>query len=263
MFVVPHPAVESAAATWSAAPAGAGLRAPLEARGARTVVVAPGDINEAKQLDALLAAVATLPDDVHVARRRSQRIEGYDAVRGPALAASAGGCPLETDVTDDDFLAWLGAADIVVDLRHPHRGEVAGRSLARCRSAARRRVGDRHLPRRPEGTVVAVAPGATDPVELAVRIASSRRRRGRRDADGRGRARTRRGGPRLGGHRARVRAAIVETLRLVRDPVRKAEARWAGALADIGVGEPELRAATASGTRGRWRASRAECRRAR
>jgi hypothetical protein len=36
--------------------------------------------------------------------------------------------------------------------------------------------------------------------------------------------------------------AIVETLRLVRDPVRKAEARWSGALADIGVGEPEVRA---------------------
>ena len=30
------------------------------------------------------------------------------------------------DVDDDDFLGWLAAADVVVDLRFPHRGEVSG-----------------------------------------------------------------------------------------------------------------------------------------
>ena len=137
VFVVPHPPVESAAAIAGAAPAGAGLRATLEARGARTLVVAPGDINEAKQLDALLAAVATLPDDVHVAVV-GRSVETYD-VRPVAQGSGLGRrLHVETDVTDAAFLAWLAAADIVVDLRHPHRGEVSGRSPARCRSAARR-----------------------------------------------------------------------------------------------------------------------------
>ena len=35
--------------------------------------------------------------------------------------------------------------------------------------------------------------------------------------------------------------AIEETLELIRDPARTAEARWAGALADIGVDEELLR----------------------
>ena len=40
------------------------------------------------------------------------------------------------DLDDADFLAWLAASDVVVDLRHPHRGEVSG-SLARAMQAGR------------------------------------------------------------------------------------------------------------------------------
>ena len=35
------------------------------------------------------------------------------------------------DVADADFLGWLAAADAVVDLRFPHRGEVSGSLSAR------------------------------------------------------------------------------------------------------------------------------------
>src|SRR6185369_9962120 len=74
VFVVPHPAVESPQALAAAEPAGRRLRGST---GAGTLVVAPGDINEAKQLDALLAAVRTLPDDVHVAIV-GRTVETYD-----------------------------------------------------------------------------------------------------------------------------------------------------------------------------------------
>ena len=56
------------------------LRARLEARGMRSLVVAPGDLNEAKRLDAVLGAARELDEDVHVALV-GRRIEGYDVDR--------------------------------------------------------------------------------------------------------------------------------------------------------------------------------------
>ena len=149
IFVVPHPPVESAAAIAGAAPTGARLRAAAEARGARTLVVAAGDVNEAKQLDGLLAAVASLPDDVHVAVV-GRTVETYDFAPVAAAAGLGRRLHVATDVSDVDFLAWLHAADVVADLRYPHRGEVVRH--ARPRDAGRppdHRVGDRHVPRQP------------------------------------------------------------------------------------------------------------------
>ena len=48
----PHPVVETEADMARATARGGELRAPLEAAGMRTLVVAPGDLNEAKRLDA-------------------------------------------------------------------------------------------------------------------------------------------------------------------------------------------------------------------
>jgi hypothetical protein len=67
IFVVPHPPVETVGSIAAARPIGARLRATVAARGGRTLVVAAGDVNEAKQLDGVLAAVSALPDDVHLA----------------------------------------------------------------------------------------------------------------------------------------------------------------------------------------------------
>jgi glycosyltransferase involved in cell wall biosynthesis len=240
VFVVPHPPVESAVAIAGAAPAGARLRATLEARGARTLVVAPGDINEAKQLDALLAAVATLPDDVHVAVV-GRSVETYD-FRPVAQGAGLGRrLHVETDVTDDAFLAWLAAADVVVDLRHPHRGEVSG-SLARAMQVGRPTIvsATGSFLDSPEGTVVTVAPGETDAAELAARIAELAADAERRERMG-GTARAY-----MAGLAAREAAAhgyaeaIEATMRVVDDPVGVNMRRWADALADLGVTETEL-----------------------
>ncbi len=242
VFVVPHPVVETEADMERARRHAPSLRAPLEARGAGTVVVAPGDLNEAKQLAALLAAVGLLADDVHVVLV-GRRIEGYDVDAEVARSGLGERVVLAPDVSDDEFRGWLCAADVAVDLRFPHRGEVSG-SLARAMQAG--------LPTVVSATgtyldiaddvVLRVAPGPTDPGEIAATL----RRLVDDPALARGMgqaARSRSEELRTSEATARgYERAIVETLGLVRDPIRKAEARWAGALADIGVGEDELRA---------------------
>jgi glycosyltransferase involved in cell wall biosynthesis len=240
IFVVPHPPVESIVAIDAARPIGERLRAAAAARGGRVLVVAAGDVNEAKQLDGVLAAVATLPDDVHAAVvGRSVATYAF----APVAERSALGHRLTvaTDVSDAEFLGWLQAADVVVDLRFPHRGEVSG-TLARAMQVGRPSIVSAtgtYLDC-PEGTVVAVAPGPPDVAELAARIgeladdAATRERMGatarawmqdlaRREATAHGYA-----------------DAIRTTVRIVRDPVGGNMHRWADALADIGVTEAQL-----------------------
>ncbi len=240
VFVVPHPVVETAEDMSRAQARGAQLRAPTEARGARTLVVAPGDMNDAKQLDALLAAVAILPDDVHVALV-GRRIEGYDAEAAIAASGLAQRASLAPDVSDADFRGWLFAADVIADLRFPHRGEVSG-SLARAMQAGRPAIVSAtgtYLDI-PEDFVTRITAGPADPSEIAAAIralAEDPDRRARMGASARD-------------HMARLRAsdatahgyadAIERTLGLVRDPARKAYARWSGALADIGVDGEKL-----------------------
>ena len=83
VFVVPHPVVESEADMRRAVDRG--RRAPrgaLDGEGhAHRSWWRPGDLNQAKRLDAVLGAAHELDDDVHVALV-GRRIEGYDVDRG-------------------------------------------------------------------------------------------------------------------------------------------------------------------------------------
>ena len=79
--------VEDEASMRRAEPRARELRSALEARGVRTIVVAPGDVNEAECLPALVEAIATLPDDVHVVIV-GRRIPGTDI--GAAIVDSRG-----------------------------------------------------------------------------------------------------------------------------------------------------------------------------
>src|SRR6185436_13629228 len=110
VFVVPHPIVESEADMRSAVDRGAELRAELGSRGMRSLVVAPGDLNEAKRLDAVLGAVHELDREVHVALV-GRRIEGFDVDRVVETARLGDRVTLAPDVSDDDFRGWLAAAD--------------------------------------------------------------------------------------------------------------------------------------------------------
>jgi glycosyltransferase involved in cell wall biosynthesis len=235
IFTVPHPVVEDGATMRRAEPRARALRAPLEVRGARTIVVAPGDINEAKCLPALVEAVATLPRDVH-AVLVGRRIPGTDI--GDAIADHGVGDRVTVlhDVSDDDFRAWVVAADIAVDLRFPHRGEVSG-SLSMAMAAGVPTIVSAtgtYLDI-PEGLVVRVAPGPADPAELAARIRDLRE-----DPEGRARI-----GDAARAHMAALQAsdatakgyeqAILATREVVLDPTRAVLARWARSLATIGV----------------------------
>jgi glycosyltransferase involved in cell wall biosynthesis len=240
VFVVPHPPVESAADLAAAEPRAHALRAGLEARGMRRLVVAPGDLNEAKRLDAVLDAVGRLDEDVHVALV-GRGIEGYDPDRVLEARRLGDRATLAADVTDEDFRAWLVAADVVVDLRFPHRGEVSG-SLIRAMQAGRPAVVSAtgtYLDV-PEDAVLRVAPGPTNPAELAVRL---RTIVGDPALAARMGETARRHQESLAASEATAHgyaSAIEATLGLVRDPAHKALAIWGKALADMGVGEEQL-----------------------
>jgi glycosyltransferase involved in cell wall biosynthesis len=240
IFVVPHPPVETEAAVAGARPAGEGLRAAAEAAGARTLVVAAGDINEAKQLEPLLAAMARLPDDVHLVVV-GRRVATYDFT-SPAHASGLGErLRIDHDVSDERFLAWLHAADVVADMRFPHRGEVSG-TLARAMQVGRPTLVSAtgtYLDA-PERTVVTVPAGVPDPSAVAEAIKSLAAAPERRAAIG---AAARAHMLQLEATEATAHGyadAIERTLGLVEDPVGPVMRRWADALADIGVAEPEL-----------------------
>lgn len=235
IFTVPHPVVDDEASIRRAEPRARELRAPLEAAGARTIVVAPGDVNEAKCLPALVEAIATLPEDVH-AVLVGRRIPGTDIAAAIAAHGVEDRVTVHHDVPDEDFRAWLAAADIAVDLRFPHRGEVSG-SLAMAMVAG--------VPTLvsatgtyldiPEDLVVRVAPGPADPAELAERIIELRddpERRARIGAAASARmALLRNSDATARGYEE----AILATREIVGDPTRPLLTRWAESLAAIGI----------------------------
>lgn len=235
VFVVPHPVIEAPDAFDRLASRVGELRAGLGHPS--FLVVAPGDMNEAKRFDALAQSATGLGEGTHVAIV-GRRIEGY-AVEPVVEAAQAGRrVSVHADVTDADFLAWLAAADAVVDLRFPHRGEVSG-SLSRAMQAGKPAVVSAtgaYLDV-PDDAVLRVAPGPTDPGELMRMLVRLRDDPGLRA----------RVGAAAATHVARLRAteatargyerAITDTLALVRDPARKAMAIWGKSLVDAGITE--------------------------
>jgi glycosyltransferase involved in cell wall biosynthesis len=216
------------------------MRASLEVLGAKTVIGVFGDQNEAKLIDVVLAAVSRLPEDVHVVLV-GRSIEGYELE--PVVGASGLGSRVSVhpDVSDEDFLGWICAADVSVDLRFPHRGEVSG-SLARSMQCGRPTVvsGTGTYLDLPEGSVVRVSPGRVDPAELAgvlgVLMDEPQTRRAIGEA-----AREHVLAQEDAETTANVYAEAIEgTLALLRDPTRRALARWGGALVDLGVTEQDL-----------------------
>ncbi len=240
VYVAPHPVVETEATVRAAERRRAVVRAPLESIGMRSLVVVAGDQNEAKLIDRVLAAVARLPEGVHVALV-GRRIEGYDldaVVRASGLGYRAS---VHTDVSDEDFLAWLCAADVVVDLRFPHRGEVSG-SLARAMQCGRATIvsGTGTYLDVPGDRVVHVSAGPVEPEELAAAIGGLLEDEDLRRRIGEA-ARAHTAELARSDATAHVYAEAIEgTLALLRDPTRRALARWAGALVDLGVTEHDL-----------------------
>lgn len=240
VYVVPHPPVETPEAIERATSRAAALRTRVEAQGCRLLVVAPGEVNEAKRLETVFAAVASLPSDVHVAVV-GRPVSTWDI--GAARGRHELGDRLHVvlDASDEDFLGWIAAADVVVDLRFPHRGEVSG-SLARAMQVGRPTIVSAtgtYLDE-PEGTVVTIAAGPGDPGELAARIHLLGRDVELRTSIG-ARARAYMEELRVSDATAHGYAeAIVATRAILRDPTGPTMARWARSLVEIGVREREL-----------------------
>ncbi len=240
IFTVPHPVVEDEATMRRSEPRARELRAPLEAAGARTIVVAPGDVNEAKCLPALVEAIATLPRDVH-AVLVGRRIPGTDIAATITAHGVGDRVTVHHDVPDHDFRAWLAAADVAVDLRFPHRGEVSGSlSMAMVAGVPTLVSATGTYLDIPEDLIVRVAPGPADPAELRQRILELR-------DDPERRARI---GAAAKAHMVAIRdmdatargyeEAIVATRALVADPSRAIVTRWAESLAAVGVDEARV-----------------------
>jgi glycosyltransferase involved in cell wall biosynthesis len=240
VFVVPHPPAERAQDLAVAESRAGSMRARAGVRTGEVLVVAPGDLNRAKQLDALLYAVATLPN-VRVALV-GRTIPDFDAPAAVRDAAVGDRAVVAADVPDHEFLAWIAAADVVVDLRYPHRGEVSG-SLARALQAGKPTVVSAtgtYLDL-PADAVATVPPGPVDPGALAAVLGELVADTARRAAlSERARAlaverytleTTARGYER----------AIEQTLALALDPARLALPRWARALNEIGLREEHVR----------------------
>jgi len=240
IFVVPHPPVETAGALRAAHARAGSLRATAEARGARSLVVAAGDMNEAKQLGAVASAVAALDRDVHLAVV-GRRVPTHDVDADLCGAGLGERVHVHADVTDEEFLAWLAAADVVVDLRYPHRGEVSG-SLVRAKQLGLATVVSATGTYLDEegGTVATIPPGPPDAAALATELRrlladddarravgdlarASMERLARTDATAHGYA-----------------AAIDATAGLVHDPVAAPMHRWARSLVEIGITRSDL-----------------------
>ena len=240
VFVAPHPVVESDAAVRRAEGRRVVIRGRLEAQGMRTLVGVFGDLNAAKLIDTVCGAVVRLPESVHLVLV-GRRIQGYDADRVVASSGLGGRVTLLPDVSDEDFLAWMCAADMAVDLRFPHRGEVSG-SLARAMQCGRPTIvsGTGTYLDLPDELVVRVSPGRVDPGELAAAIGRLVDEPGLRASMG---AEAGRYMAELA-HSDRTAHAYAEaidgTLGLLADPRRRALARWGGALADLGATEEHL-----------------------
>ena len=235
VFVVPHPVIEAPQALERTGPRAHELRASVGSPS--FLVVAPGDMNEAKQLDALVRAVARLGDDVHLAIV-GRRIEAYGIEPAIEGASMGGRITVHADVAGDDFLAWLLAADVVVDLRFPHRGEVSG-SLNRAMQAGTPSIVSAtgtYLDV-PDDAVLRIAPGPSDPEELADALTRLRVDDGLRTRVGAAAAANIEH-QRVSEATARgYEHAITETLALVRDPARRAMAIWGKSLVDAGITE--------------------------
>jgi glycosyltransferase involved in cell wall biosynthesis len=234
VIVSPHPLVEDDEQIATARERGSVLRREA-AREAQLIVGVAGDLNASKGIEELLTAGRHLDRDIRFVfcGRKSPHWDLAGVLRASGIRDRV---TVINDATDAEFLAWLCAFDILVNVRHPHRGETSG-SLVRALHAGVPSIvsGVGTYLELPDDVVERIAPGPPDPEELAAVIQRLAEDPERRLEMGRQARRFARGALAPSRTAAAYRDAIdtVQTLRS--DPGRGALARWAEALDGVGV----------------------------
>jgi glycosyltransferase involved in cell wall biosynthesis len=240
IVVAPHPLVEAEDQIDRARARGAALRAQVCGRDQMVVGIA-GDLNASKGIEELLEALGHVRPSVRVVLvgRMTPHWDVRSVLRHSGVSERVTVVP---NAPDDDFLAWLSAFDILVNLRNPHRGETSG-SLIRALHVGVPTIVSAvgtYL-EVPEDVVVRVPPGPPDPAALAAAIERLAADAGARAAIG---ARARAYAREEFAPRATASAyavAIEGALALRADPSRAALARWASALRAEGVRPRDVR----------------------
>ncbi len=164
--IAPHPLVEADDEIDRARARGAAFRARVAGDGAVVVGIA-GDLNASKGIAELLDAVGRVPSDLRVllVGRSSPHWDLRSVLRHSGVADRVTVVP---NASDEDFLAWLSAFDVLVNLRNPHRGETSG-SLVRALHVGVPTVVSAvgtYL-EVPDDVVARIPPGPPDPAALA------------------------------------------------------------------------------------------------
>jgi glycosyltransferase involved in cell wall biosynthesis len=239
VYVAPHPVVETEERLSAARARGETMRAALARRRSSpafdVLIGVLGDLSASKGIEAILDALPRIGADVHLVLV-GRTASGWDVTAAVRRGGHEGRVTIAPDVSDRDFLGWLSVCDVVVNLRHPHRGEVSGsliRSLQMGRPTLVSATGT-YLEWPPD-SVVRMSPGVPSAEELASVLTLLAVDRGRRTSVG---------------QRGRVyvlehcspsatadvyERAIRDTLEILADPARRAVARWAAGLAQMGA----------------------------
>ena len=137
IYVVPHPVVERDEDVRRAERRAPVLRGSLEAMGMKALLGVFGDRNAAKLIDIVLAAVARLPESVHLVLV-GRPILGYDPSRWYAGAVS--GLASRFAPTFPTTTSWRGCARPTSrsTCAFPTAARSPAHSCARCSVAARR-----------------------------------------------------------------------------------------------------------------------------
>ena len=240
IVIAPHPLVEAEDEIDRARPRGVALRAQVGGREEIVVGIA-GDLNASKGIDELLEALGSVRSSVRVVLvgRVTPHWDVRSVLRHSGVADRV---TVVANPPDEDFLAWLSAFDILVNLRNPHRGETSG-SLVRALHVGVPTIVSAvgtYL-EVPKDVVVTIPPGPPDPAALAAAVERLAEHADERAAMG---ARARSYAREAFAPRATATAyahAIEGVLALRADPSRAALARWAWALRSEGVRPRDVR----------------------
>ena len=234
VYVAPHPLVERDADIDKAMRRRTKFRTKAGAHDEVVVGVA-GDLNASKGIGELLQALRTIRSKVRVVLV-GRLVSTFD-VRAEIRHHGVGDrVTVVSNVSDDDFLTWLCAFDILVNLRFPHRGETSG-SLVRALHVGVPTIvsGVGTYLEVPDDVVRHIPAGPPDHLELAEAIDELAADPERRDRM-RARARAFAADELAPAATAKVYEQAVDEAMMMRvDPYRRSLARWAGALSGLGV----------------------------